>query len=123
MTYLIENEIHYARFLWRRIPKKLKESDPELNAIWTIGQNVWNRKYQDIYQSAQGYNWSPGTVLFVQAFVERFRERTFRLVASAYSNIAAGDLAALLGLSEIDAIKRTCGWLITRGSVDDEPID
>lgn len=107
LTYLIENEIHNARFLWRRIPKKVKESDPELNAIWVIGQNVWNRKYADIYLSAQAYNWSPGTVLFVQAFVERFRERTFRLIANAYSNISAGDLAILLGLSEVDALKRT----------------
>jgi hypothetical protein len=107
LTYLIENEIHSARFLWRRIPKKIKETDPELNAIWTIGQNVWNKKYTEIYQSAQAYNWSPGTVLFVQAFVEKFRERTFKLVSSAYSNISTADLATLLGLGEQDAIKRT----------------
>jgi hypothetical protein len=107
LTYPIENEIHSARFLWRRIPKKIKETDPELNAIWTIGQNVWNKKYTEIYQSAQAYNWSPGTVLFVQAFVEKFRERTFKLVSSAYSNISTADLATLLGLGEQDAIKRT----------------
>jgi len=112
LTYLIENEIHSARFLWRRIPKKIKEADPELNAIWTIGQNVWNKKYTEIYQSAQAYNWSPGTVLFVQAFVEKFRERTFKLVSNAYSNISTGDLATLLGLSEQDAIKLAVqhGW-------------
>jgi hypothetical protein len=79
-----------------------------LNAIWTIGQNVWNKKYTEIYQSAQAYNWSPGTVLFVQSFVEKFRERTFKLISSAYSNISTGDLAVLLGLSEQDAITRAC---------------
>jgi COP9 signalosome complex subunit 8 len=112
LTYLIENEIHYARFLWRRIPKKLKEMDPELNAIWTIGQNVWNKKYPEIYQSCQGYNWSPGTVLFVQAFLAKFRERTFKLVSNAYSNISTPDLAVLMGLDEQDAIKLAVqhGW-------------
>lgn len=108
LSYLIENELHNARFLWRRIPKKVKETDPELNAIWALGQNVWNRKYSDIYRSAQGHNWSPGTVLFVQAFVERFRERTFRLIANAYANISTSDMAVLVGLSEPEAIKRTC---------------
>ncbi|ELR20934.1 COP9 subunit 8, putative [Acanthamoeba castellanii str. Neff] len=126
LSYLIENEIHYARFLWRRIPKKIKETDPELNAIWTIGQNVWNKKYTDIYQSAQAYNWSPGTVLFVQAFVEKFRERTFKLISSAYSNISTGDLAVLLGLSEQDAITLAVqhGWThdAASGSVAPRPI-
>jgi len=112
LTYLIENEIHLARFLWRRIAKKVKEADPELNAIWTISQNVWNKKYAEIYQSAQAYNWSPGTVLFVQAFVEKFRERTLQLISNAYSNISTSDLATLLGLAEADAITLavTHGW-------------
>jgi len=107
LTYLIENELQYARFLWRRMPKKLKESDHELKAIWAIGKNVWNKKCPEIYQSCQAFNWSPGTVLFVQAFAEKFRERTFKLISNSYSNISTQDLANLLGLGEQDAIIRT----------------
>jgi len=126
LTYLIENELQYARFLWRRMPKKLKESDHELKAIWAIGKNVWNKKCPEIYQSCQAFNWSPGTVLFVQAFAEKFRERTFKLISNSYSNISTQDLANLLGLGEQDAIILAIqhGWThdATSKSVAPKPI-
>jgi hypothetical protein len=126
LAYLIQNELHYARFLWKRIPKKVKESDPELAAIWAIAQNMWNKKYAEFYQSLQGYNWAPGTVQLIQALAERFRERTFQLVSAAYSNITISDLSALLGVSEEDALgfARKANWEIdtTTRSVNPRPL-
>ena len=69
MSYLILNDLNAARFLWRRIPKKLKESDAELSAVWAIGKQMWKRNYADIYAAVQGFNWAPVNAQLIGALV------------------------------------------------------
>lgn len=132
LTYLILNDLNAARFLWRRIPKKLRDSDAELGAAWTIGKHMWRKSYADIYSSIQSYNWGIAQAQLIQhlagtfnyyfphplidivlklchkiILAEAFRTRTFRLISNAYSTISSADAAVLLGMSEQDTIKRT----------------
>eukprot|EP01087_Luapelamoeba_hula_P005464 TRINITY_DN15531_c0_g1_i1.p1 TRINITY_DN15531_c0_g1~~TRINITY_DN15531_c0_g1_i1.p1 ORF type:complete len:209 (+),score=31.89 TRINITY_DN15531_c0_g1_i1:36-662(+) len=114
LAYYITNDLNAARFLWRRIHKKVRDADPELVAVWGIGQQLYKKaNYGDIYASFHAYNWSAPVVPLIQALSESFRQRTFNLIASAYSSISVTDARALLGLgSEADvvALSGRAGW-------------
>jgi COP9 signalosome complex subunit 8 len=38
-----------ARFLWKRIPEKLKKSNGELSLLWSVGQKLWQRDFPAIH--------------------------------------------------------------------------
>jgi len=35
-----------ARFLWKRIPAPVKESNVEVQAVWRVLQALWNQDYK-----------------------------------------------------------------------------
>jgi hypothetical protein len=72
-VYIIMNDLNNARFLWKRIHPDIKkvsfapsglvfsfcsfpllgadcspQGNPELAAIWRIGQNLWTRNYDQV---------------------------------------------------------------------------
>lgn len=47
-----------AKFLWKRIPQNITSSNPELAAIWAIGQKLWKKDLAGTYQAIAGYNWT-----------------------------------------------------------------
>ena len=48
-----------ARFFWKSLPQEVKDAQPELAAVWTIGQCLWNRDYAGVYTAAQGFERGP----------------------------------------------------------------
>jgi COP9 signalosome complex subunit 8 len=45
--------------LWRRIPEAVKLAEEELNAVWRIGQKMWQRDFYLVHIAlAQTENWS-----------------------------------------------------------------
>ncbi|KAL6078112.1 COP9 signalosome complex subunit 8 [Balamuthia mandrillaris] len=118
LVYMIENELSHARFLWKRIPAPLKESDPELSAIWAIGREMWAKNPTNFYKALTAFNWSPGVAALITALAESYRRRMFDLVAKAYSTITVSDCATLLGLAENDTTKLAAenGWEVDSSS-------
>lgn len=57
-----------ARFLWKSIPAKIKESRPEVMAVWKIGQRLWTRDYPGVYVAVREFEWSSEVVDIVNAF-------------------------------------------------------
>ncbi|RHN71583.1 hypothetical protein MtrunA17_Chr2g0278421 [Medicago truncatula] len=57
-----------ARFLWKTIPSSIKESNPEVNAVWKIGQQLWLRNYGGVHEAVRGFEWSPELQCFISAF-------------------------------------------------------
>jgi len=112
LSYLILNDLNAARFLWKRIPKKVKETDAELVAIWSIAKHIWKKSYSEIYTAFNAFNWGPVNVTLIQALSESFRSRTFDLLSNAYSSISLADVALHLGISDQDAINLSArhGW-------------
>jgi hypothetical protein len=58
-----------AKFLWKSLPQQVKNAQPELAAVWRIGQCLWNRYYVGVYAAAQGFEWGPELAEFVSAFL------------------------------------------------------
>lgn len=57
-----------ARFLWKSIPSSIKESQPEITAVWKIGQRLWLRDYAGVHEAIRGFDWSQDLQGLVAAF-------------------------------------------------------
>jgi len=58
-----------ARFFWKSFPQEVKDTRPELAAVWRIGQCLWNRDYAGVNTAAQGFEWGPDLAEFITAFL------------------------------------------------------
>ncbi|XP_023679654.2 E3 ubiquitin-protein ligase TRIM63 isoform X2 [Paramormyrops kingsleyae] len=69
--YLLHNDMNNARYLWKRIPQAIKTANPELIAIWAVGQRIWQRDFPGIYSSIAAHQWSES----IQPVMEALRGR------------------------------------------------
>uniref|UniRef100_A0A8C9RVA6 COP9 signalosome complex subunit 8 n=1 Tax=Scleropages formosus TaxID=113540 RepID=A0A8C9RVA6_SCLFO len=110
--YLLHNDMNNARYLWKRIPQAIKSANPELTAIWAVGQRIWQRDFPGIYSSIAAYQWSESILPIMEALRESTRRRAFGLVAQAYTSITAEAFAAFVGHSVEEAVRGVVsqGW-------------
>ncbi|ONK77493.1 uncharacterized protein A4U43_C02F7130 [Asparagus officinalis] len=112
------NDLNSARFLWKSIPSHVKEAQPEIVAVWKIGQCLWTRDYAGVFGAVHGFEWSADVAGIVTAFSESYTKRMFQLLQSAYSTITVADAAHFMGMSEDDATKYALqhGWTLDSSS-------
>ncbi|KAH6766968.1 COP9 signalosome [Perilla frutescens var. hirtella] len=108
------NDINSARFLWKKIPLSVKESQPEVSAAWKIGQRLWIKDYASVHEAIREFKWSPQCQGIVAAFSQLYTKRMFELLLSAYSTISIQDTALFLGMNEDDAANYVLqhGWTV-----------
>lgn len=101
-----------ARYLWKRIPQAIKTANPELTAVWAVGQRIWQRDFPGIYTAIAAHQWTENILPVMEALRESTRQRAYALVAQAYTSIAAEDFAAFVGYSVEEAVKGVVsqGW-------------
>ncbi|CAN0874993.1 COP9 signalosome complex subunit 8 [Linum grandiflorum] len=118
LGYIYLNDVNSARFLWKTIPSVVKGSQPEVVAVWAIGQKLWTHAYPDVHDTIRSFDWSEQTRPLVAAFAELFSKRMFQLLLSAYSTISVRDTALFLGMNEEDATKYVVqqGWTLDSDS-------
>ncbi|KAG5833545.1 hypothetical protein ANANG_G00277030 [Anguilla anguilla] len=68
--YLLHNDMNNARYLWKRIPQAIKTANPELTAIWAVGQRIWQRDFPGIYSSIAAFQWSESILPVMEALQE-----------------------------------------------------
>ncbi|XP_042435416.1 COP9 signalosome complex subunit 8-like [Zingiber officinale] len=112
LGHVFANDLNSARFLWKSIPLEIKESRPEIVAVWKIGQCLWTRDYAGVYDAIRGFDWSAEITAMVVAFSENYTKKMFQMLNSAYSTISVTDVAHFLGMSEDRAIDYALqhGW-------------
>ncbi|XP_047969412.1 COP9 signalosome complex subunit 8-like [Salvia hispanica] len=112
------NDINSARFLWKKIPLSVKESQPEVSAAWKIGQRLWIKDYASVHEAIREFIWSPQCQGIMTAFSEMYTKRMFELLQSAYSTISIQDTALFLGMNEDDAKNYVVqhGWTVDPAS-------
>ncbi|BFZ15442.1 hypothetical protein BsWGS_18480 [Bradybaena similaris] len=110
-VYLLQNDLCGAKFLWKRIPQSIKQSNPELANIWLVGQKMWLKDYSGIYEASQK-EWSEDVKQILLAVTDSVRQRALKLVRLAYSSISADDFAVFVGMSADKAIQAAQeeGW-------------
>lgn len=112
------DDINSARFVWKNVPRVVKENRPEVSAAWKIGQRLWTRDYAGVYEAIREFNGSPEAQAFVDSFSEAYTKRMFQLLISAYSTISIQDTALFLGMNEEDATNYVLqhGWSVDPAS-------
>eukprot|EP01018_Ginkgo_biloba_P018593 Gb_14322 [translate_table: standard] len=118
LGHIYIQDINSARFLWKRIPSSVKETQPEVTAVWKIGQCMWTHDYAGVHGAIHGFNWSQEVQQVVTALSDSYTKRVFKLLSAAYSTICVADTAQFLGMSEEDAITYTLqhGWILDSAS-------
>ncbi|CAA0812425.1 COP9 signalosome complex subunit 8 [Striga hermonthica] len=114
LGHIYVNDINSARFLWKKVPSAVKEGQPEVSAVWKIGQKLWIKDYGGVHEAIREFNWTPQTREIVAAFSELYTKRMFDLLLSAYSTISIQDTAVFLGMKEDDATNYALGhgWTV-----------
>ncbi|XP_004485521.1 COP9 signalosome complex subunit 8 [Cicer arietinum] len=118
LSHFYVHDINSARFLWKSIPSSIKETQPEVTAVWKIGQQLWLRNYSGVHEAIRGFEWSQELQGFVAAFSELYTKEMFQLLVNAYSTISVEDAALFLGMSEDDATSYVLqqGWTVDYAS-------
>ncbi|XP_037297646.1 COP9 signalosome complex subunit 8 [Manduca sexta] len=122
--YLYQNDLCNAKFLWKRIPQNITSSNPEITAIWSVGQKLWKKDLPGTYQTLAAYNWTEPVANIIRALEEKVRERTLNLIGRSYSSISLDTLVSMTGLSR-DAALHSCRdrkWTISNDGITINPL-
>lgn len=85
-----------ARFLYKRCPPHVRDSQPQLQAAFRALQFLWQRDYAGLWPLLRS-GWDPHQATLVRGIASNLREHVLRLVATAYSTISLQALAGALG--------------------------
>ncbi|CAK1603068.1 unnamed protein product [Parnassius mnemosyne] len=102
--YLYQNDLCNAKFLWKRIPQNITSSNPEIAAIWAIGQKLWKKDLAGTYQTIAAYTWTEPIANIIKALEEKVRERAFNLIGRSYSFISLDTVISMTGLNKEAAL-------------------
>ncbi|CAH2104561.1 unnamed protein product [Euphydryas editha] len=105
--YLYQNDLCNAKFLWKRIPQNITSSNPEIMAIWAVGQKLWKKDLAATYHALAAYTWTEPVANIIRALEEKVRERAFNLIGRSYSSISLDTIVLMTGLSR-EAILQIC---------------
>ncbi|XP_011880897.1 PREDICTED: COP9 signalosome complex subunit 8 isoform X2 [Vollenhovia emeryi] len=126
-TYLHQNDLCNAKYLWKRIPPDVKAANEELTRVWTVGQCMWQRNWPAVH-AALNVEWSEDIKDDMAALKDNVRERVMRLISKAYSSLNLTTMATMSGMS-LDEARRAAidrGWHVDdtivqpRKQVDEE---
>ncbi|KAG7265597.1 hypothetical protein CRUP_031269 [Coryphaenoides rupestris] len=70
--YLLHNDMNNARYLWKRIPQAIKSANPELTALWAVGQRIWQRDFPGIYTAIAAFQWSENILPVMESLRARW---------------------------------------------------
>ncbi|CAI7847960.1 unnamed protein product [Closterium sp. NIES-53] len=101
---LHDGDLNEARFLWKRIPASVKDGNAELAATWRVGQAMWKRDSQDVYEALKVFVWSPAVQPMVAAVKDRYTHTMIQLLARSFSTISPSHAATFLGLTSQEAL-------------------
>ncbi|XP_049868820.1 COP9 signalosome complex subunit 8 [Pectinophora gossypiella] len=105
--YLYHNDLCNAKFLWKRIPQNITSSNPEIAAIWAVGQKMWKKDLAGTYQALAAYTWTEPVSNIIRALEEKVRERALNLIGRSYSTVSIDTVVSMTGLSR-DAVLHMC---------------
>lgn len=111
--YLLHGDLCNAKFLWRRIPKSVKGSNPELAHVWSVGQKMWQRDYPGIY-TALSREWTDNVKGNMEQLRSVTQQNALKIVGNAYSSISITDLASFTGqiVDQATKVVTNYGWTV-----------
>ena len=113
--FLITGDVDGARYLWKRLPVLLKNSNAEIGALWNVGKCLLARDFVALKSLFAGTTWAHAQPFIpeVRAAIER---RQLREISQAYSVISTTALAeALMSATPAGAVAvaQGNGWEVS----------
>lgn len=105
--YLHQYDLCNAKLLWKRIPRNITVSNPEILAVWSVGQKLWKKDLPATYLALGAYNWSEVVSEIMTDLRKNLRERCLNLIGQSYSTVSMDTVITMTGLSK-DAVISTC---------------
>ncbi|RMZ53769.1 hypothetical protein APUTEX25_003908, partial [Auxenochlorella protothecoides] len=114
LALMYSNRLEDARFLYKRCPPHVRDSQPQLQAAFRALQFLWQRDYAGLWPLLRS-GWDPHQATLVRGIASNLREHVLRLVATAYSTISLQALAGALGATLPEAQQEAAahGWELT----------
>ncbi|KAH3762684.1 COP9 signalosome complex subunit 8 [Pelomyxa schiedti] len=112
--YLILNDLDSAKYFWKRTPSTIKKVNAELSSLWTVGKHMWERDHAATYESVRQFPWTAAIQPLINAIIENFKQRTFRLISKAFSSISVADCCKYFDMTSVQfiAFAKTNGWVV-----------
>ncbi|RAK74128.1 CSN8/PSMD8/EIF3K family protein [Aspergillus fijiensis CBS 313.89] len=123
LSHLLTDQIYEARFLTKRMPQDLLQTDDSLQNCVALLRAIWQHKHESVYTILRELPWPDTLKPIVQSYDTYFQEKTLREVSRAYETIRPATAASYLGLDPA-ATERgdpaTIGKLMAHGWTQDE---
>lgn len=96
LAYLINDDVHNARFAYRRLPPPTQK-EPSVTAAWDVAKALCKRDLPAAHAVLAGTQWEGPCVPAAAALQDALRLRAAKLLGAAYSNIQVSRAAQLMG--------------------------
>ena len=105
IIYLICDELSLAKFLFKRVPKEVREK-ASFVALWDIGCSQYKGDHISVYDQINKGKWSPIVKPFMEKLESNYRMKQVELVSNAYTSITVKELLGnYLGFSDVKQLK------------------
>ncbi|KAI8340664.1 COP9 signalosome [Chlamydoabsidia padenii] len=116
-SYIIADDLHSARFVRKRMLKKVETNhwilEGETENMWQVCAALWKTEYSAAYVILNDSSrWSTRIQPMINDILESIRERVALLLAKAYTTITMDNVISFFGMQEQDIIQAlsTKGW-------------
>lgn len=110
-----------ARYLWKRLPKKLKEDDKLLTHLWAIGKELSKKNYPQAMTLIDTPTKQAEVDALLKVLARVLREiHLLRNIQKAYSSIELNKLKQILGYkndSDVQKLLQEKQWIVQDGHV------
>eukprot|EP01083_Nonionella_stella_P234822 826316_1 len=101
LIYLIQDELSLAKYLYKRVPKDVKEKD-SFKAIWDVGCSQWKAEHNSVYNKIKTGQWNPLFKPLLERLEINYRMKQVSLISKAYTSITIKELLGFyLGFKDI----------------------
>eukprot|EP00483_Globobulimina_turgida_P002010 UN02012 len=101
IIYLIQDELALAKYLYKRVPKEVREKD-SFAAIWDVGCSQWKSAHNDVYNKIENGQWNPLFKPLLERLEINYRMKQVQLITKAYTSITIKELLGFyLGFNDI----------------------
>ena len=116
--HMLNGDLESARFVWKRAPAVVRESDAELRMAHALLQALWVRDYPLAHRALTSTEWSRRNQPAVVHLAESFRAATADLISRAYTTVSVSRVCDMLGFSNASdalAMGADRGWTVDAG--------
>jgi len=105
-VYLVLDELEFAKYLVKRVPKEVREKD-SFKAIWDVGCSQWRREHNAVYAKVSAGKWGAVLKPLMAALARNYRRKQMALVSKSYTSITLKELLGFyLGLKDVAQLKK-----------------